>query len=209
MKYPKINTIWKRDSTTQHRIMEGDYSRDEFKEIHKWDVTEKIDGTNIRINYTQGHLQIYGRTDNAEIPAHLYKALLELFTIDKMENAFGSIDDIDVTLFGEGYGPKIQKGGGLYREDAGFILFDVKINNWWLLRESVDDIADKLNIRSVPYIGYMDVESIVEYVKMNQQSIESDKIKLMEGVVCRTKNMLRFRNGSPIMWKLKTKDFMK
>lgn len=209
MKYPKINTLWKRDSKTNFRIIEGDYAREEFKEIPKWDVTEKINGTNIRINYEPGNVQIDGRTDKAEIPVHLLNALQKLFTVETMKSAFGNEDGLSVTLFGEGYGPKIQKGGGLYRKDAGFILFDIKIGDWWLLRESVDDIASKLNVKSVPFIGYMDTASIVEYVKACPQSLVSEEPMTMEGVVCRTRSMVLTRQGIPIMWKLKVKDYQK
>ena len=45
-----------------------------------------------------------------------------------------------VTLYGEGYGNGIQKGG-LYSQKQEFILFDVKINGNWQPRESVEDIA--------------------------------------------------------------------
>lgn len=204
-KYPKIQTIWKRNA--ENEIIEGEHSREEFKEIQKWDVTEKINGTNIRINYEPGHLQIDGRTNNAEIPEHLKKVLLELFTVAIMGSVFGKKDGTSVTLFGEGYGSKIQKGGGLYRKDAGFILFDVKIGDWWLLRETVDDIASKLNIKSVPYIGYMDIDSIIDYVKARPESLVAEQTKIMEGVVCRTKSMMLSRNGTPVMWKLKVRDF--
>ena len=203
MKYPKINTIWKRDKENKFQIIEGDHSLEEFKEISKWDVTEKVDGTNIRIMYSDDHIQFGGRTDNAEIPANLVMHLMNTFKKSLMKDVF---DDADITLFGEGYGPKIQSGGA-YRKDAGFILFDVKIGDWWLLRDAVEDIATKLNIPCVPYIGYMNVKSIVDYVKARPESIAAEDYKLMEGVVCRTKSMMLSRNGTPIMWKLKVRDY--
>lgn len=127
MKYPKINTIWKRDEKNKFKIIEGNYSKIEFANIKKWNITEKIDGTNIRIIYKNGIVLFGGRTDNAQIPAHLYEFLQTTFSSSIMNEVFG---DADVILFGEGYGPKIQKGGGLYRNGAGFILFDAYIGEW-------------------------------------------------------------------------------
>lgn len=207
MKYPKINTIWKRNKENKFAIIEGEHSLEEFKEISKWDVTEKIDGTNIRIMFSDNTIRFGGRTDNAQIPTHLFESLQNTFTLKLMQEVFGTAENLlDVQLFGEGYGPKIQSGGA-YRKDAGFILFDVKIGDWWLLRNAVEDIASKLNIPCVPYIGYMNVESIVDYVKARPESIAAEDYKLMEGVVCRTKSMMLSRNGTPIMWKLKVRDY--
>jgi len=207
MKYPKINTIWKRDKENKFIIIEGEHSLEEFKEIKKWDVTEKIDGMNIRITYSDGVIRFDGRTDNAQIPTHLFEHLQDTFTPEIMQEAFKTEENPpDLQLFGEGYGPKIQSGGA-YRKDAGFILFDVKIGEWWLLRDAVENIATKLGIPCVPYIGYMDVASIVDYVKAQPESIVAENYKLMEGGVCRTKSMMLSRNGTPIMWKLKTRDY--
>jgi len=38
MKYPKINTIWKRDENDDFRIIEGDYSKFEFTTIKEWHI---------------------------------------------------------------------------------------------------------------------------------------------------------------------------
>lgn len=49
MKYPKINTLWKREEeANKSRIIIGEYALEECGLIKKWQVQEKIDGTNIR-----------------------------------------------------------------------------------------------------------------------------------------------------------------
>ena len=204
MKYPKIDTIWKRDENNNFRIIEGDYSKFEFTTIKKWNITEKIDGTNIRVIYKNGFVSFAGRTDNAQIPAHLYKSLQRTFTLQIMNELFS---DTDVVLFGEGYGPKIQKGGGLYRDDAGFILFDAYVDGWWLLRDSIEDISSKIGIDCVPLIGTMNVDEVVTYVQSKPNSLISKKTKMMEGIVARSHPLLLFRNGDPLMWKLKVRDY--
>ena len=47
MKYPKINTLWKRD--IKGNIIDGEFSCLEFVNIKNWYITEKIDGTNVRV----------------------------------------------------------------------------------------------------------------------------------------------------------------
>ena len=118
-----------------------------------WEFTEKIDGTNIRI-YWDGHkVSYYGRTDKAQIPSQLMNRLIELFGGDINEEMFEQkFGDMPVMLIGEGYGAKIQKGGGDYRTDNDFILFDVCINGNYQPRESVNEIANYFNIDVVPTI---------------------------------------------------------
>ena len=109
-------------------------------------------------------------------------------------------------LFGEGYGPKIQKDGVLYRDDVSFILFDVCVNNVWLKRDSVEDIAKAFGIDAVPVVGTGTLDEAVAYVKTNPDSTISNKIK-MEGVVCRPKVEILDRLGRHVIVKIKYRDF--
>lgn len=220
MEYPKINSLWKRqgyyfdphtkssirDKNT-HDLIVGDYSMPEFKNIREWHVEEKIDGTNIRIFFQKGAIRFGGRTKDAQIPCHLFDYLQGHFTIEKLKHAFPADNDEPyVILFGEGYGPKINSGGN-YRDDVGFILFDVFCGGWWLKREAVRDIAISLGILNAPPIGVMEEFDIVTYVKRHPQSLCSVRPQIMEGVVCRPEPLMLFRDEKPIMFKLKCKDF--
>ncbi|KKL53664.1 hypothetical protein LCGC14_2273140, partial [marine sediment metagenome] len=53
------------------------------------------------------------------------------------------VEPYPITLYGEGYGARIQKGGGDYRKggDVSFRLFDVLIGETWLRRVDVEDVA--------------------------------------------------------------------
>ncbi len=112
-----------------------------------------------------------------------------------------------MNMYGEGYGGKIQKGGGLYRNDPGFILFDVCWDGWWLERDNVKDIAAKLGIPSVPVIGIMGLEEAIGIVKASPNSMIAVEPKTIEGIVARSVPLMLFRDGSPVMWKLKVRDF--
>jgi ATP-dependent RNA circularization protein (DNA/RNA ligase family) len=226
MKYPKIQSLYKRQFTEKdpvtgellfldkgrsgNPLIIGDHSEPEFSSIKMWSVDEKVDGTNIRVMYSEGKVTFGGRTDNAQIPTSLLKYLQDTFTLDLLEKTFPRNEIVErpcITLFGEGYGPKIQSAGSNYRKDPGFILFDVTIGGWWLKRDDMAGIAEKFGISVVPPIGLMTEGEIIELVKSKPLSQCSINPQMIEGVVCRSYPLMLFRNGLPIMWKLKCRDF--
>ena len=217
MKYPKINSLWKRVDG-KGALIEGDYAIPEFSNIKRWQVQEKIDGTNIRVQYSLEvnrefdvyDISFWGRTDDAMIPKKLDLYLRRYFTPELMKEVFPIKEDcrkLEITLFGEGYGPGIQKGGGSYRTDQAFILFDVHCNGWWMAQDSVKDIATKLGIPYAPMIGIMTEEEIVAYVKSKPLSTCSATPQQIEGIVARPEQLLLLRNGDPLLMKLKCKEF--
>jgi len=204
--YPKINTVFKRDISTKFKtIIDGGWSQSEFEYLanNMWIFTEKVDGTNIRVMWNNENkiLTFGGKTDNAQIPAFLVNKLQQMFKLE----VFDSMFDASVCLYGEGYGAKIQKGGGNYRQDQSFVLFDVKIENWWLQRKDVVDLASKLGIEVVPIIGLGTLFNMVELVKKGFQSTWGSFEA--EGVVARPEVELQTRSGNRIITKLKCKDF--
>lgn len=217
MEYPKINSLWKRDQFetgkprgTHGALIPGEYSEEAFGSINLWDVDEKIDGTNIRIYYRDGKVDIKGRTENSQLPPHLLRYLQETFTEFCLSRAFPCEADKpypNIILYGEGYGPKIQSAGGNYRSEAGFILFDIYANGWWLQREDVESLANTLGLPCTPYIGKMTEYQIIEFVKSKPLSRCSRIPQMMEGVIARSSPLLLFRSGKPVMFKLKCKEF--
>ena len=111
-----------------------------------------------------------------------------------------------VCLYGEGYGAKIQKGGGNYRQDQGYVLFDVKIGEWWLERYSVEEIASTLKIDIVPVIGHGTLYDMVEKARSGFNSTWGDF--KAEGIVARPCCELKSRNGNRVITKIKYRDFM-
>jgi ATP-dependent RNA circularization protein (DNA/RNA ligase family) len=221
MKYFKINSLWKRQGwyfdeeekkspncqQGKQSFIVGDYACPEFGNVKTWNVTEKIDGTNIRVMYNQGALSFGGRTDEAIIQPHLLKYLQDTFTPELIHLAFPTADVHDITLYGEGYGPKIQAGGGNYVQDVGFVLFDVLSGKFWFDRSMVKETAAKLNIPVVPDLGRMTEDQIVDLVKSKPLSQCSWKPQTMEGVVCRADPEVYFQHGAVVTFKLKCKEF--
>ena len=201
--YHKIQTVWLRDPSTNHKtLLEGQWAKPEFGWLsgNEWVWTEKVDGTNIRI-IPGDPMPVRGKTDNATTHPHLIAHCLEIAA--KAE----AMLDPGLTLYGEGFGAGIQKGGGSYRPDKGFVLFDVCMSNGvWLERPNVYDIAVKLGIPAVPIVGVGPLTAAIEWVRYDRsKSAWGDFIP--EGLVMRPAIELRNRFGERVITKLKRRDF--
>ena len=217
MNYPKINTLFKRDE--HNIIIPKQFTLEEFEYLKnlKWECTEKIDGTNIHVDLikigldTNPEMFIRGRTESAVIPNHLNNKLKELFNSDFLCEYFSkNKHDIpfNISIFGEGFGYKIQNGGNYIKDSVDFILFDINIDGIWLKRESLEQIAKDLNLKIVPLIGYMTIDEAIKYVDNGFKStIAENKDYDAEGLVLKTPCGLKDRMGNKIITKIKTKDF--
>ena len=189
------------------KLLEGEFRNPtvEFLKDNIWQFTEKIDGTNIRVFWDGHEVSFAGRTDKAQIPAFLLSYLTETFKTSEAEQIFEEkFGETPVMLFGEGYGPKIQKGH-LYRNDVSFILFDVLICDNYQSRSTVEDIAKALGIDIVPIIFEGTIQEAVDFVKKNPNSTMGTA--KMEGLVGRPKIELRDRCGNRVIVKIKWEDF--
>lgn len=208
--YTKIETIFERDMSGTKKLIDGKYRNEtvEYLKNNEWICTEKIDGTNIGIVWDGHKVSYQGRTEKAQIPAHLMNKLLEMFGGNENEELFEQkFGEMQVVLFGEGYGAKIQKGGGDYRNDVSFILFDVYLpeQNLWLKRDAVEDIAKTFNIDVVPIILTGTLDEAVNFVKSKPKSTIG--VANMEGLVCKPKIDVLDRMGRRLIVKVKVCDF--
>lgn len=205
--YGKIETLFKRDEA--FKVTE-ELKNPVFKTINPWIVTEKIDGINVRVHLTaDNEVKIGGRTDKAPMAVDLMEHLQSTLTAEKLMALRLDEDPVEITLYGEGYGPGIRKGGGRYRKDKSFILFDVLIDGeWWLEDKAVTEVANKLGINRVPVIGTFNFDEIVSIVKSGLGSRAAEDKELMaEGIVARPIQPLFDRRKKRVIMKLKTKDF--
>lgn len=206
MLYPKIVAPFKRhtEGPLRNKLDIGNWAREEFRLLADlpWEWTEKVHGINVRVIWDGYKVRFGGRTEDAQMPLSLLETLLETFPEELMEQKFGQMP---VVLFGEGYGAKIQKGGGNYRPDPGFVLFDVYIEGYWLLRPNRMDIARDLGIVHVPLIGTFPIAEAIERVTQGHKSNWGDF--LAEGLVGRPPMGIMGRDGDRLMLKIKTQDF--
>lgn len=207
IEYHKIEGLYARDMEGSKKLMEGVFRNPavEFLKDNTWQFTEKIDGTNISVCWDGHAVTFNGRTDKAQIPAHLVNYLKATFGTSEAEQIFEEkFGETPVILFGEGYGPKIQSGGA-YRPDVSFILFDVLISGNYQPRVSVEDVAKAFGIDVVPIIFEGTIQEGVDFVKTEPKSTIGTAN--MEGLVGRPKVEMRDRCGKRVIVKIKVKDF--
>lgn len=205
-KYPKINALYKRDPKTGKFLSE--WARPEFPYLfwNQWRFEEKVDGTNIRVGYIPGFgIHIKGRREGSQIPPALYQVLENTFSplVPRLAEDF----EYGVCFYGEGYGPKIEKGGGNYRDDLGFVVFDIRIDRYWLRRGDVEDICESLGLDVVPIIGEGGLGDAEVMVTKGFNSSWGDF--LAEGLVCKPKVTLHNHMGRRIITKIKHCDYLR
>jgi hypothetical protein len=213
--YHKIATVYLRDPETNHKkLLDGQFAHPAFEylALNEWIFTEKVDGTNIRVmisDYRENDaaygISFGGKTDAASIPANLTQRLQERFMTIEQRQKLAEVFPSGACLYGEGYGAKIQKGGGNYRQDQDFVLFDVKVGDWWLERGNVEDVASKLGLDVVPIIGK---GTLPEMIRKASGGFPSQWGPFQaEGIVARPACELVTRNGQRIITKIKQRDF--
>lgn len=210
--YPKLETLYDRDPQT-FKVNTAALRCPEFGLVHRWLVSEKIDGTNVRVFLGDGGVVTYGgRTDAAQMPTTLLAWLQTHLPGPLVASAFDA--GTKAILYGEGYGAGINKGG-VYRAGPAFRLFDVLVydgdRRWWLNWSSVEDIAKKLNVPTVPVLQYeATIAQALTLLRFPSKAAQEDSgsVSEQEGIVARTEPLLMLRDGRRrLMWKLKGRDF--
>ena len=221
MEYHKINALykrWRKDLHTPEMLPKGtnynDFKTDEFAlpEFeylfnNKWVWSEKLDGTNIRVylsiidgiaSYT-----VKGRTEKANIPKPLLEWIDTWFN-NNYNNILETFSETELVLYGEGVGEKIQKGALFGKQH--FKLFDVLINEFYLEKPDVAEIAKKINL-DVPTFWIGTVQEAINKVKTLPKSGFGDFV--IEGYVGQPLVRLNNAKGDRIVTKIKVRDFVK
>lgn len=209
--YHKIQSVYLRDPANKFRtFLDGQWAMPEFGYLAdcRWVFTEKIDGTNVRVQWDGAAVKFGGRSDDAQMPMFLLDKLGSMFPTERMAEVLGPQGG--VTLYGEGYGAKIQKGGGNYIPGGcSFMLFDILAGDVWFERSKVEDIGRALNIPIVPIVGAGKLIDAIEMVRAAPLASSCAAVTgtNAEGLVMRPEVELRTRMGHRVITKVKAKDF--
>ena len=219
--YNKIDTLFSRKE--DFSVDETKIRRPEFLIPETWVVTEKIDGMNIRVSLEPSVdnsaiswvVKYYGRGERSQFPPDILEHLQKTFPLEKMQALWRDDDMYQITIYGEGYGAGIQKGGVNYNKNKSFRLFDVLIGDVWLSRFNVEDVAKQLDIKCAPNLiktYNVGLNSIIHYVRLGIESLvaeeEGQPKTIAEGIVAQTEIPLFNSQGKRLQFKLKTHDFV-
>jgi len=174
-----------------------------FKECY---ATEKIHGTSTHIsfNYEQKKVSFSSGGEGHE-------KFVKLFDEQKLLDAFVSLFNDDVVIFGEGYGGKQQGQSFRYGKDLKFIAFDVKVGNHWLSVPNAEDVATKLGLE---FVHYVKIPTTIEAIDAERDADSVQAIRngmgtghKREGVVLRPLVEMRVNNGDRVISKHKGAEF--
>lgn len=233
--YPKIDTLYERKPNGKVDVTK--LKRPEFGLIKEWQVTEKLNGRNIRVMLSiDGEVTYAGRMDEKHLSDQLNQKMIDYltftFTPSRMKYVFrhinkeGVLEKPEVCMYMEGLGSVMANGSGIYckGKEVSVRLIDCYIKPFWLERNALEDIAKKFGIKCAPIICtlYKLPRSLKELPPMFLDSSmtstvafeETGKLAQPEGIVARTSPLLHSRTkkadsevGERLMWKLKYKDF--
>jgi len=212
LKYPKIHAPFKRvekKGPDCGKLIYDDWSLPVFKCLVNtdWIVTEKIDGTNIRIIWDGTSVEIKGRTDNAQFAGKGYGDLYRLLTAEYTPERLA--DAPPCIIYGEGYGNGIQAAGGKYiRDGVSFAAFDVLITDgdkrYWATHSYFKELAGKLGIPRVPEIKSMTLNEAMHLASLEPWSALAGFPA--EGYVLKHEPWLRYYQDR-VICKVKSVDF--
>jgi len=105
-------------------------------------VSEKINGTSCHIRWDGTELHFHHGGTNRE-------AFLKLFP-ESLAVRFKALGRTNITVYGEGYGGKLQGMSDVYGKELRFIVFDVEIDGVWQDVPVARAIAEALGLEFVP-----------------------------------------------------------
>lgn len=122
------------------------------------------------------------------------------------------LEEVPIYIYGEYFGSGIQKCGSRYIQNGNdFLVFDIKQQGWWTPKDVRDSICERLNLKTVPFLGVMTLKEIEDKVRAGfatQFDRAADPTMLEEGIVARPTIPLCDGSGNRIIVKVKYCDYI-
>ena len=174
-----------------------------FKECY---AMEKIHGTSTHISYKHDEKKVHFSSGGES-----HEKFVALFDQEALLKAFQENFSCDVVVFGEGYGGKQQKMGHTYGPTLKFIVFDIKVDDYWLSVPNAEDVAKKLGLE---FVHYVRIPTTIEAIDAERDAESVQGIRngmggghKREGVVLRPLIEMKTNDGKRIMSKHKGEGF--
>jgi hypothetical protein len=191
MGYLKINNLYKDKKILQ------------FKQVY---AMEKIHGTSTNISFdsTKSVVELYaGGCKHEEFAA--------LFDCKELHRKIAALGFETMTIYGEGYGGKMQAMSKVYGPDLRFVAFDIRVGQRWMELEKAHKLVNSLGLEFVDYkLVSTDLE-VLECEK-NKPSVQAYRNgcgdnQPREGIILRPPFEVRLNNGGRLIAKHKADDF--
>jgi len=191
------------------------YKNQEILMFHECYAMEKIHGSSAHISFKQNY-NSNGDTLEPQINLFCGRCKKEVFHSlwdkEKLKNKFLETRLDEVTIYGEGYGGKIQGMSHTYGKELKFIAFDVKIGHTWL---NVPKAYEFCKLMGIEFVYYEKISTKLEDLdkardKFSVQACRNGmgELKIQEGIVLRPLIELKKNNGARIICKHKRDEFM-
>lgn len=172
-----------------------------FKECY---VSEKIHGTSAHVRWKDNVIHFFSGGE-------CNQKFSNLFNIPELKEKFRVIGLDSFVIYGEAYGGKQQGMRVTYGENLKFVVFDVRIDDYWLDMFSADKFASGLGFEFIWYTRCCtDIAELDRWRDVcSEQAIRNDigSDKRMEGIVIRPIIEVTKNNGKRIIAKHKRADF--
>jgi len=177
-----------------------------FKECY---AMEKIHGTSAHISFKNGKVEY---SSGGSSPTEFVKN----FNTEDLTNKLTSIVsekalDVDIIIYGEAYGGKLQGMRETYGDKLRFVVFEVKIGDKFLNVKKAHDFACNLGL---DFVHYNRIPTTMEAINFVRDSFSVQAIKngmgaghLREGIVLRPIEEVTLNNGERVISKYKRDEF--
>jgi hypothetical protein len=172
-----------------------------FKKVY---ALEKIHGTSTHIGWNGEKVFYFSGGCK-------YEDFVKLFDNDFLIKKFQKLGQSKITIYGEGYGGKMQGMSKTYGKDLKFVTFDVKIDSNWLDVPKAKKITEFFNFDFVDYQLVLSKLSSLDRQK-NKKSIQAFKNNMgnhheREGIVIRPLKEMTMNNEKRVIAKHKNAKF--
>lgn len=172
-----------------------------FKRLY---ALEKLHGTSANISFTNGTVNLFSGGEK-------YERFAALFDKQKLKEKFEELGLDKIHVYGEAIGGKQQGMSKTYGPDLKFVVFDIKISDYWLEVPKAAELADKLGLE---FVHYEEVSTDMESLNFQRDKDSTQAIRngmggghIQEGVVLRPLIETYTKTGDRIIAKHKRDEF--
>lgn len=130
-------------------------------------------------------------------------------TFDKTGQFIVTTEEAPIYIYGELYGPGVQKGGH-YGDTLRFAVFDICQQGWFLPIGMLTEMCNNLGLDMAPYIGQMTIKEAEDVVRTGFKTLvenAKDPDYIEEGIVARPVVPIKDPRGKRIIVKIKYCDY--